>query len=168
VRKCTWGPFVIPTHCFFFLELPEHTSNREGADLHFHGHRDERVAGRARAPPLGREGAQPPLLLFEGAWRKTTGEGRRPWISSLAAMGQRAEVREMERTQGLGEHQYPWEPRGGEEEKWHVGEGRGQGLPFIEESSGHVRLQQQVAGDGRATLGAPFRRFPLGIRSRLL
>jgi hypothetical protein len=29
---------------------------------------------------------QPPLLLFEGAGRKTTGEGQRPWIWSLAAM----------------------------------------------------------------------------------
>ena len=48
---------------------------------------------------------------------------------------------------------------------WEKGEG---GLPFIEPSSGHVRLHQQVAGDGRATLGAHFRRFPLGIGSRLL
>jgi hypothetical protein len=83
-------------------------------------------------------------------------------------MGQRAEVREMERTQELGEHQQPWEPRGGEEEKWHEGEGRGKGLPFIQQSSGHVRLHQEVAGDGRATLGAHFRHFPLGIGSRLL
>jgi hypothetical protein len=29
---------------------------------------------------------QPPLLLFEGAGRKTTGEGQWPWIWSLAAM----------------------------------------------------------------------------------
>jgi hypothetical protein len=48
---------------------------------------------------------------------------------------------------------------------WEKGDG---GLPFIEPSSGHVRLHQQVAGDGRATLGAHFRRFPLGIGSRLL
>ena len=52
------------------------------------------------------------------------------------------------------------------------GEGRKRGeglvLPFIEQSSGHVRLHQQMAGDGRATLGAHFRRFPLGIGSRLL
>jgi hypothetical protein len=73
----------------------------------------------------------------------------------------------MERVQELGEHQQPCEPRGGEE-KWHEGEGRGQGLSFIEPSSGHVRPHQQVVGDGRATLGAHFRRFPLGIRSRLL
>ena len=62
-----------------------------------------------------------------------------PWEGILtAAMGQRAEVREMERTQELGEHQQPWEPRGGEEEKWHEGEGGGQGLLYIEPSSGHV------------------------------
>jgi hypothetical protein len=48
---------------------------------------------------------------------------------------------------------------------WEKGEG---GLPFIEPSSGYVRLHQQMAGDGRATLGAHFRRFPLGIGSRLL
>jgi hypothetical protein len=39
--------------------------------------------------------------------------------------------------------------------------GGGLVLPFIELSSGHVRLHQQVAGDGRATLGAIFVVFPL-------
>ena len=48
---------------------------------------------------------------------------------------------------------------------WEKGE---DGLPFIERSSRHVRLQQQMAGDGRATLGPHFRRFPHGIGSRLL
>jgi hypothetical protein len=80
---------------------------------------------------------------------------------SSSCHGRRAEMREMERAQELGEHQQPWEPRGGEEEKWHEGEGGGQGLLYIEPSSGHVRLHQQVAGDGRATLGAHFCRFPL-------
>jgi hypothetical protein len=56
-----------------------------------------------------------------------------------------------------------------EGKRWRGGrEGRGQGLSFIEQSSGHVRLHQQVVGDGRATLGAYVRRFPLGIGSRLL
>src|SRR5688572_12077846 len=36
--------------------------------------------GLSMLQPKWREGAQPPLLLFEGAGRKTTGEGRRPWI----------------------------------------------------------------------------------------
>jgi hypothetical protein len=48
---------------------------------------------------------------------------------------------------------------------WEKGEG---GMPFIEPSSGHFRLHEQVGGDGRATLGAHFRRFPLGIGLRLL
>jgi hypothetical protein len=34
---------------------------------------------------------------------------------------------------GGGEHHQPWEPKGGEEEKWRGGEKRGQLLPFIEQ-----------------------------------
>jgi hypothetical protein len=69
---------------------------------------------------------------------------------SSSCHGRRAEVREMER----GKSWASTSSHGSQgEEKWREGEGRGQGLPFIEPSSGHVRLHQQVAGDGRATLG---------------
>jgi hypothetical protein len=47
-------------------------------------------------------------------------------------------------------------------------EGRGQGLPFIGPSSGHVRLHQQVAGAAVTTLDDVFWHFPLGIGSWLL
>ena len=43
---------------------------------------------------------------------------------------------------------------------WEKGEG---GLPFIEPSSGHVRLHQQVAGGRVSTLGDHFWRFLFGI-----
>jgi hypothetical protein len=66
---------------------------------------------------------QPPLLLFEGAGRKTTGEGQRPWIWSLAAM----------EPQGAGELELG---RQGEAlawgREWRGREG-GVGLPFMEE-----------------------------------
>jgi hypothetical protein len=58
------------------------------------------------------------------------------------------------------------EPEGRGKVAWRGGGGLV--LPFIEQGSGHVRLHQQVAGDGRATLGAHFRHFSLGIGSRLL
>jgi hypothetical protein len=79
-------------------------------------------------------------------------EGRRPWMGE-GAMGKKEELpaQPKQRREGSG--------------VWEKGEG---GLPFIEPSSGHVRLHQQMAGDGRATLGAYFCRFPLGIGSRLL
>ena len=48
---------------------------------------------------------------------------------------------------------------------WEKGEG---GLPFIEPSSGHVRLHQQVAGVTVTTLGDVFWHFLLGIGSWLL
>ena len=43
---------------------------------------------------------------------------------------------------------------------WEKGEG---GLPFIEPSSGHVRLHQQVAGVTVPALGGSFRPFLFGI-----
>jgi len=48
---------------------------------------------------------------------------------------------------------------------WEKGEG---GLPFIEPSSRHVRLHQQVAGAAVTTLDDVFWHFPLGIGSWLL
>ncbi|AQK83724.1 hypothetical protein ZEAMMB73_Zm00001d037349 [Zea mays] len=42
------------------------------------------------------------------------------------------------------------------------------GLPFIEPSSRHVRLHQQVAGAAVTTLDDMFWHFPLGIGSWLL
>jgi hypothetical protein len=48
---------------------------------------------------------------------------------------------------------------------WEKGEG---GLPFIEPSSRHVRLHQQVAGAIVTTLDDVFWHFPLGIGSWLL
>jgi hypothetical protein len=46
------------------------------------------------------------------------------------------------------------------EEEWRGGEGEG-GLPFIEPSSGHVRLHQQVADAKVSTLGGHFGVFCL-------
>ena len=70
-------------------------------------------------------------------------EGRRPWMGE-GAMGKKEELpaQPKQRREGSG--------------VWEKGEG---GLPFIEPSSRHARLHQQVAGDGRATLGAHFRCF---------
>ena len=45
---------------------------------------------------------------------------------------------------------------------WEKGEG---GLPFIEPSSGHGRLHQQVAGVTVPALGGSFRPFLFGIGS---
>jgi hypothetical protein len=45
---------------------------------------------------------------------------------------------------------------------------RAGGLPFIEPSSGHGRLHQQVAGVTVPALGGSFRPFLFGIGSRLL
>jgi hypothetical protein len=51
---------------------------------------------------------------------------------------------------------------------WRGGRRRGQGLPFIEPCSGHVRLYQQVADVAVLTMGGSFRPFLFGIGPRLL
>jgi hypothetical protein len=97
----------------------------------------------------------PPARMQQGgsSWLGAVkgGELGHGWSLLPRAMGGRGPYVRIEERRGWG---------GGEK-------GKG-GLPFIEPCSGHVRLHHQVAGDGRATLGAHFRRFPLGIGSGLL
>jgi hypothetical protein len=95
-------------------------------------------------------------------WRKwPVACGREAMVAGLKKWRRGNRVPAPRKKTGVGELLLPGMGRGVEEKGEHV-------LPFIEPSSGHGRLHQQVAGVTGSTLGGRFCPFLFGFRSWLL